>query len=82
MSDQQSHLKDSASARKNVVNNHEIDGDLREVPEAEYREGRSAPIIGMGLFGTSVVLETSKLGWFVRGDGEPEKLNSISTRLL
>ena len=46
--------------------------------EVHYQEGRSALIIGMGLFGSAVARELTRLGWFVLAvDGDQSKLNNL-----
>ena len=80
MSHRQSQTNQGEEAKKSTAHQLEEQADQkRSIPSVEYREGRSALVIGMGLFGSAVALELTKLGWFVLAvDGEAEKLNAIS----
>lgn len=49
-----------------------------EITEETYKEGRSALVIGMGLFGSAVAKALTRHGWFVLAvDGDQSKLNAV-----
>ena len=53
-----------------------------ESHDVSYMEGRSALVIGMGLFGSAVAKALTRHGWFVLAvDGDQSKLNAVANEV-